>query len=29
MKVTVKEQVTIPRKIREKLGIGPSSEIDF
>ena len=29
MKVTVKGQVTIPRKIREKLGIGPFSEIDF
>jgi AbrB family looped-hinge helix DNA binding protein len=29
MKVTVKGQVTIPQKIREKLGIGPSSEIDF
>ena len=29
MKVTVKGQVTIPQKIRQKLGIGPTSEIDF
>ncbi len=29
MKVTTKGQVTIPQFVREKLGIGPSSEIDF
>jgi len=29
MRVTTKGQVTIPQPIREKLGIGPSSEIDF
>ncbi len=29
MKVTIKGQVTIPQFVREKLGIGPSSEIDF
>jgi AbrB family looped-hinge helix DNA binding protein len=29
MKVTDKGRVTIPRFVREKLGIGPSSEIDF
>jgi len=29
MKVTVKGQVTIPLKIREKLGITPSVEVDF
>ena len=29
MKVTVKGQVTIPQRIREKLGLGPSSEVDF
>ncbi len=29
MKVTVKGQVTIPQYIREKLGITPSTEIDF
>ena len=29
MRVTSKGQVTIPQAIREKLGITPSSEIDF
>ena len=29
MRVTTKGQVTIPQHIREKLGIGPSSEVDF
>jgi AbrB family looped-hinge helix DNA binding protein len=29
MRVTIKGQVTIPQRIREKLGIKPSSEIDF
>jgi AbrB family looped-hinge helix DNA binding protein len=29
MKVTTKGQVTIPQHIREKLGITPSSEVDF
>ncbi len=29
MRVTVKGQVTIPQEIREKLGIGPQSEVDF
>ncbi|RKX73676.1 MAG: AbrB/MazE/SpoVT family DNA-binding domain-containing protein [Spirochaetes bacterium] len=29
MKVTVKGQVTIPQHIREKLGITPSTEVDF
>ena len=29
MRVTSKGQVTIPRNIRESLGIGPESEIDF
>ena len=29
MRVTTKGQVTIPQPIREKLGISPSSEIDF
>ena len=29
MKVTVKGQVTIPQNIREKLGITPSTEVDF
>jgi AbrB family looped-hinge helix DNA binding protein len=29
MRVTTKGQVTIPQRIREKLGIVPSSEIDF
>ena len=29
MRVTTKGQVTIPRKIREVLGITPETEIDF
>jgi AbrB family looped-hinge helix DNA binding protein len=29
MKVTTKGQVTIPRHIREKLGIMPQTDIDF
>ena len=29
MRVTIKGQVTIPQHIREKLGIFPSSEIEF
>ena len=29
MRVTTKGQVTIPQHIREKLGIGPRSEVDF
>jgi AbrB family looped-hinge helix DNA binding protein len=29
MRVTTKGQVTIPQMIREKLGISPTSEIDF
>ena len=29
MRVTIKGQVTIPQKIREKLGITPAVEIDF
>jgi AbrB family looped-hinge helix DNA binding protein len=29
MRVTTKGQVTIPRKIRELLGIVPETEIDF
>jgi len=29
MRVTTKGQVTIPQPIREKLGILPSSEVDF
>jgi AbrB family looped-hinge helix DNA binding protein len=29
MKVTTKGQVTIPQHLREKLGITPSSEVDF
>lgn len=29
MKVTKKGQVTIPAKIREKLGIMPETEVDF
>ena len=29
MRVTTKGQVTIPRNIREKLGIIPETEIDF
>ncbi|MBE9079231.1 AbrB/MazE/SpoVT family DNA-binding domain-containing protein [Romeria aff. gracilis LEGE 07310] len=29
MRVTTKGQVTIPRKIREVLGITPETEVDF
>ena len=29
MRVTTKGQVTIPRAIREKLGIVPATEVDF
>lgn len=29
MQVTVKGQVTIPRKIRERLGIHPGSKVEF
>ena len=29
MRVTEKGQVTIPKQIRDKLGIGPGSEVDF
>ena len=29
MRVTSKGQVTIPRKVRERLGITPGSEVDF
>ena len=29
LKVTSKGQVTIPRHIRERLGIGPNSEVHF
>lgn len=29
MRVTTKGQVTIPRQIREKLGIVPATEVDF
>lgn len=29
MKVTSKGQVTIPKKVREKLGIHPLSEVEF
>lgn len=29
MRITIKGQVTIPQHIREKLGITPSSEIEF
>ena len=29
MRVTTKGQVTIPQNIREKLGIMPSSEVEF
>lgn len=29
MRVTTKGQVTIPRRIREKLGIIPETDIDF
>jgi AbrB family looped-hinge helix DNA binding protein len=29
MRVTVKGQVTIPKEIRDRMGIGPGSEVDF
>jgi AbrB family looped-hinge helix DNA binding protein len=29
MKVTTKGQVTIPKQLREKYGIGPHSEVQF
>lgn len=29
MRVTTKGQVTIPQRIRDKLGIRPGSEVDF
>ncbi|AJD42689.1 AbrB/MazE/SpoVT family DNA-binding domain-containing protein [Rhizobium sp. SEMIA 4085] len=29
MRVTEKGQVTIPKGIRDRLGIGPGSEVDF
>lgn len=29
LRVTTKGQVTIPQRIREKLGIAPNSEVDF
>lgn len=29
MRVTTKGQVTIPKEIRDRLGIGPGSEVDF
>jgi len=29
MRVTEKGQVTIPKAIRDRLGIGPGSEVDF
>ena len=29
MRVTEKGQVTIPKRIRERLGIGPGSEVEF
>jgi AbrB family looped-hinge helix DNA binding protein len=29
MRVTSKGQVTIPKPIRDRLGIGPGSEVDF
>ena len=29
MRVTEKGQVTIPKKIRDRLGINPGSEVDF
>lgn len=29
MRVTSKGQVTIPRKVRQQLGITPGSEVDF
>ncbi|TJW16059.1 MAG: AbrB/MazE/SpoVT family DNA-binding domain-containing protein [Mesorhizobium sp.] len=29
MRVTIKGQVTIPKEIRDHLGIGPGSEVEF
>jgi AbrB family looped-hinge helix DNA binding protein len=29
MRVTIKGQVTIPKEIRSRLGIGPGSEVEF
>jgi AbrB family looped-hinge helix DNA binding protein len=29
MRVTTKGQVTIPEEIRDRLGIGPGSEVEF
>jgi AbrB family looped-hinge helix DNA binding protein len=29
MRVTIKGQVTIPKEIRNRLGIGPGSEVEF
>jgi len=29
MRVTIKGQVTIPRRVREELGIGAHSEVEF
>ncbi len=29
MRVTTKGQVTIPKQLREKYGIGPNSEVEF
>jgi len=29
MRVTIKGQVTIPKQIRDHLGIGPGSEVEF
>lgn len=29
MRVTEKGQVTIPKNVRQKLGIGPGSEVEF
>lgn len=27
--ITVKGQVTIPKEVRDRLGVGPGSEVDF
>ena len=29
MRITSKGQVTIPKKIRDQLGVGPGSDVDF
>lgn len=29
MRLTEKSQVTVPKRVRERLGIGPGSEVDF